>query len=308
MTPATDTSDERPAPGAVGALRTYELAAALAFLAYDRAEEARELLLRFDEAHKSGVPLRTLYALASHQIDQRSAAVVAAKKWKERRSGILVLAGPVGAGKSVGAGLWASYSGASWRAAAALNVRDTDVRQLIELSALVLDEVGGPGSTTAMAIERTAHILARRFEAMRPTLVTTNLNRDDLARTIDKARARNESRLLDRVNEDGEWIDCKGTSRRTDGDAVIRAGEERIGNMRRLERLASYADSMARAADGDRMVLMTLATALDVDECEILQALEDKAEQDARVRAMLRGVMDKCAADSLDDVERNDDA
>jgi len=146
-----------------------------------------------------GVPSRVAEALAECAFFE-TPAVVAARAWRATSSGVLVLAGPVGCGKSV-AGAWllenntrtetlrcegmepieqtTKLSG-RWVAAAALvEASDFSVEfwsPLRRAHLLVVDEAGAERlDAKGRAVGNFSELVRRRYDAGRRTVVTTNL-------------------------------------------------------------------------------------------------------------------------------------
>lgn len=161
-------------------------------------ERAQQYLDRFDDCRKRGIPERPL--LVSLHGAEQCQAIVAVKRWLTG-SGLYVLAGPRGTGKSVASAWWAARRSATFVAAAAagdFKVQD----ELLEAHALVIDDLGAQGSTGDVVVQRIAALLLQRHACGRPTLVTTNLTRQDLGDLLDGDHRK--SRILDRADEDGE--------------------------------------------------------------------------------------------------------
>ena len=189
----------------------------LRILAEQQAIRWRSLVDRFDALVASGAPRRTLLVALSPGLEP-TRAFAATRDWagmagSPRRTGILVLSGAVGVGKSVAAARYALDTGARWAQATALGQEEYSraarlVQRLIKAPCLVLDEVGGPGSTTPAAIARVSEVLVQRHAAGRPVVVTTNLDIDEIGMAYDGVRS-DESRLADRIRENGAYVECR---------------------------------------------------------------------------------------------------
>jgi hypothetical protein len=160
-------------------------------------EKAQQYLQRFDDCRRRGIPERPL--LVCLHGTETSQAIAAVKQWLTG-GGLYVLAGPRGTGKSVASAWWAARRNATYVAAAAAgDFKAQD--ELLAASALVIDDLGAQGSTGDVVIQRIVAILLQRHAEGRPTLITTNLSREDLGDLLDGDHRR--SRLLDRADEDG---------------------------------------------------------------------------------------------------------
>ena len=160
-------------------------------------EKAQQYLQRFDDCRRRGIPERPL--LVCLHGTETSQAIAAVKQWLTG-GGLYVLAGPRGTGKSVASAWWAARRNATYVAAAAAgDFKAQD--DLLAASALVIDDLGAQGSTGDVVIQRVAALLLQRHAEGRPTLITTNLSREDLGDLLDGDHRR--SRLLDRADEDG---------------------------------------------------------------------------------------------------------
>lgn len=172
-------------------------------------EESRQLVDRFESALRRGVPERPLLAVLHSQADPCE-AWKAVGRWRTGR-GLYALSGPVGTGKTVAAVRWAAFTRAAWVPACDA-VSHTLQERLGQEPALVIDELGGHGSSSSLAVERIGATLSKRHAERKPTLITTNLNREDFGRLFDGDA--HSSRILDRLDEDGEWAVCMTRMRR----------------------------------------------------------------------------------------------
>lgn len=165
---------------------------------------------------------------------QNTPALDAAQKWRRTTATLLVLAGPVGTGKSLAAAWtlhdwWIEelraarddcrryYEGQCWIAAphlARMRKWDEAVAKLERAPMLVLDDLGHESSTDAAA-ELVQSVVTTRFAEERPTVITTNLDQKTF-------RPRYGERIVDRVRECGLdengharwWVRCSGESLR----------------------------------------------------------------------------------------------
>jgi hypothetical protein len=128
---------------------------------------------------------------------------------------ILVLCGPTGTGKSFAAAEWLWARGGLWRTAGELARmpwygKDSEVGRLESAAALVIDDLGvqaDAGAAGAVFRSRLGELVAARFAAKLPTLITTNATGDDLRRILD-------DRIKDRMRQDGIAVECVGESLR----------------------------------------------------------------------------------------------
>ena len=203
-------------------MRPEERARGLRVIAEERTRRWQGLVERVDTLAASGAPLRTLLVALSPGLAP-TRAFTAVQDWLGKtprsprpRTGILLLSGLVGVGKSVAAARYALETGATWTQATALGQLDyaraaRTVERLIAAPHLVLDEIGGPGATGPAGIARVSEVLVQRHAAGRPVVGTTNLDRDEFVAAYD-GLDRNEvekSRLLDRIKENGAYVECK---------------------------------------------------------------------------------------------------
>lgn len=260
---------------------------ALAELGRDRVARNAAKLEQIETAIRQGVPEALIYACLAPDFDRGAQGVVAAVRWADTGAqGILVLDGKVGRGKSVAACRWAVRTGARWVTAAEVSTWDWDAateqtRIWTEAPYLVVDELGGQGSTGEREVARLAVILAARWARLRPTLVTTNMRKVDFARVYDDASER-DSRLVDRIVERGEWLTLGGPNRRTN-PAALEQGRQRLLGWRRLETMVATVTAIAdgyERADKDTAI-QRLVDALAVTDEQLAEA---RAKLDARAQ------------------------
>lgn len=253
-----------------------------------RRERWDGLVSRFNALVAAGAPMRELSAAWSYDLEPCRALTAAVCWSQDKRQGTLVLGGRVGMGKTVGAARYALSTSAAWCHAPLLALHDWTtadkrVQALIDAHHLVLDEVGGAGTTVGPAVPRIAAVLTARHAACRPTLVTTNLSQVEFARTYDDAPKPEHSRLLDRICDAGSWVFAtreadpdtgkpRGSFRRDGG-----CGFER--NRFRTAKEALHLLSVVEAGDIRQSVLDQLQAALDVDDACVQLTHDETAGQ-----------------------------
>lgn len=156
-----------------------------------------------------GVPLRLVRAI---QGEQKETQVLKAVEGLGHDLGVVVLSGPVGCGKSYAAALWLAQASkakgsvlmvtASWFARQSrYSSEDGDkFEELGRPDFLVIDDLGveyadAKGSFNADLDE----LLSIRYNALKPTLITTNLAQKDF-------KVRYSVRVVDRIRDGGKWI------------------------------------------------------------------------------------------------------
>ena len=243
------------------------------------------IVSRFDTLARSRAPLRELKAAWSYDLEPCRALTAAICWAKERRVGTLVLSGPVGRGKTVAAARYALSTTAAWCHAPLLALHDWGgaakrVHALIDAHHLVLDELGGAGTTSGPAVARIASVLSARHAACRPTVVTTNLPQAEFARIYDGTDDLAASRLLDRINDSGSWVFCNRepdpVTQETPGSFRQQGGcnfaHNRYETAQRSLRLLTAVES----GDTRNDVLDALQAALNANDDQVRQ-LQDEA-------------------------------
>lgn len=175
-----------------------------------------ESLVRRSENASDDIPKRALMVVSQGWGDtsplRETPAYVKAEEWASQlRTGALVLEGAVGCGKTVAAAHYAYRRSSDWCYAPKLGMisiaeSSAVVSKLVRARSLVLDDLGSQGSTKPFAIERIVSILHARHERMVPTVITTNLDRAKIAQVYDGVSNPDESRLIDRLQDGGEWF------------------------------------------------------------------------------------------------------
>lgn len=156
-----------------------------------------------------GVPaIETTAMIAARAFASRKPTTKPALKGDET---FLILAGPVGVGKSLAAAWLLAKLGGKWiRAADLVRIKgDEDPTEAAAVgSPVVIDDLGqehvGASDYALSTIDR---VLSARYDANQITIITTNLNRADF-------RRRYSARLDDRINECGAYVECLGKSLR----------------------------------------------------------------------------------------------
>lgn len=232
--------------------------AALAHVGRKRFEKISDKLLQLEQALARGVPLALVCTILAPDFDATAEPIAIAKRWAaEKRDGIQVLRSGLGVGKSVGAAYYAISTGAHWVSAsdvAGWTYQDQGehTRRWVSFPSLVIDEVGGQGTTSPVEAGRLSVVMLSRWAAGLPTTITTNLARGAFAEVYDGADDESISRTLDRIAERGQWCDLRGTSRRK-APADAKAGRRRLEDWRRLRGLVDVVTLAASGFEVDRL-------------------------------------------------------
>lgn len=187
-----------------------------------------------ERLERAGVPARYVDAsweswrrppVIDQHLDERLRAI---REWRgdEQHETTLTLRGDPGAGKThlatatlrrfVGAGnrggLWVSVSGLLHRLRQIVATgSDEDLMgKLIAARLLVLDDLGAQKSTD-WTVDRLYLLIATRYDALRPTIITTNLSLNDIRDRLD---ARIASRLADGLVVHLDLPDWRASRRR----------------------------------------------------------------------------------------------
>lgn len=291
---------------------TTERAAALVAEAHrsGRYERAQTIVDRFGALEQTPIPRRALLVALSGQVE-RTPAIDLATRWAaRRRGGIAVFSGGVGVGKTIAAAWYACRARAHWASAPALGLAPharaaSELDRLRSAHALVLDEVGGAGTTAPHAVDRIAALLIARHEDARPTVVTTNLDRAEFARLYDGAVDPSQSRLLDRVAEDGRWCEIPGPSRRS---APVQPGAARLEDARDLVRWVDHARDVSLGASAEPGVLERLQAALELDADRLAAHVEAGRASRQRIEGMVDGLVQKLRSheQTREEIEQSD--
>ncbi len=254
---------------------------------------------KFESLVRAGVPRRALEAADCPEVE-RTKALIAAISWAtEAKQETLALSGLVGTGKTVAAARFALSVRATWCHAPLLGLDEyakasRRIEDLIDAPHLVIDEVGGQGTTRPHAVARIAAVLSARYASRRPTVLTTNLSATEFAKVYDGVPLE-RSRLVDRIREGGSWILCErpqgeAPSFRATGGLSARS---RYEHARRLLRLVE----LAQAGSADESSLDEIQRALSFSDEDIQLQIERSAARQPgltdKAAAMVRGLMDR---------------
>jgi hypothetical protein len=278
-----------------------------------RIERERQIAERYARLEKTPIPRRALLVAVSGRVEATEAIKIASDWAGRRYAGIVAYSGPVGTGKTVAAAWYACRSGAEWASAPLLGLAShakahAEVERLAAAPALVLDEVGGQGTTSPHAVDRISALLSLRHASMRPTVLTTNLDRPDFSRLYDGVDDPDRSRLLDRIREDGRWFTVAGETRRA---APVELLNGRIDQARLFVGLYEAADVLARGDDPRgqgpsqiRAGLQQLQDALALSNEQVAHRIVAIVEARQRMEALNSEQLEQWRANSLDAVER----
>ncbi len=247
------------------------------------------LVSRFDTLVAARAPLRELKAAWSHDLEPCRALTAAIRWANEHRLGTLVLSGPVGRGKTVAAARYALSTNAAWCHAPLLALHAWEgaakrIHALVDAHHLVLDEVGGTGTTIGPAVARVASVLSARHAAGRPTIVTTNLPQVEFAQIYDGTQDLDASRLLDRINDAGSWTFCDRepdpTTRQARGSFRLQGGCDFTHNRYEAAQRSLRLLTAVESGDTRDSVLNELQEALDANDEQVRQLQDEVLAQD----------------------------
>lgn len=278
------------------------LAAALSRAAHEsgRARHERSKIERFEVMERTGIPRRALLFVLSGRVERDTESVQSAAAWAEsfkagNAGGIYVFSGEVGTGKTIGAAWWACSVKAEWASASAIGLLPyakaaQEIARLCKAPALVLDDVGSQGTTAPHAVDRIATIIRERHADMRPTLVSTNLDKRGFSEVYDGTDNVEASRLLDRIAESGEWVVVTGKSLRRSGDLpkgdAVLAARSFVACLEEVE-------SIAQGGDGDERSVQQLRALLNLDADQVSTLVADVQASRARTESMVAGILAK---------------
>ncbi|MGH1343835.1 MAG: hypothetical protein ACRBN8_19920 [Nannocystales bacterium] len=265
---------------------------------------------RFEALANAGAPRRELAAAWAYDLESCDALDAAIGWAKEQRTGMLILSSSVGLGKTTAAARYALTTTAAWCHAPLLALDEwasaaKRVQSMLEAQHLVIDEIGGPGTTSGMAVARISAILSARHAAERPTVVTTNLPESRFAQVYDGVKP-DESRLVDRVNDGGSWVSCKRA--REQGSYRVSGGCDYTKN--RYED-ASRALKLLRATEsGDirSFVLKSLQESLGCKDEDLIRIRDEAPGRREQVDGMLQRFLDKIRVNDPRKTARDEDA
>lgn len=238
---------------------------------HERVPRWRQVARRWADLEASSIPRRALLVTVSGNVE-RDDAIGWADHWvDEKCPGLLVFSGPVGTGKTVAAAWYASRTKARWLTAAMMGLASPArahamLEDLLEVPALVIDDIGAQGTTAPQAVERIATLIAGRHAAMRPTVITTNFDEKDFAERYDGVASSGQSRLFDRVREDGAWVPVVRTSRRTEDLDLSRL---KVDTAREAVSLLLHAEAVSRGDAADEAKLARLQEVLEVTDEQV---------------------------------------
>ena len=173
----------------------------------EKASAARRAKEAFEIA---GIPERYRQLILAPSDTKAMAAV----RRLDSASGIVVLSGGTGCGKTVAACWWAWARGGVFEKAGKLSRRshwDDTIDRLIRTPALAIDDLGveyqdAKGFFSSLLDE----LVDTRYENNRATLITTNLGRDDFRARIGGEKGR----IASRVRGDGAFISISDSDMR----------------------------------------------------------------------------------------------
>lgn len=250
-------------------------------------ERALAFLDRFDAAKRAGIPERALLVML-HAKEPHGVAWQTVGQWLTG-GGLYVMSGPVGTGKTVAAARWAAARSAQWiqagRASESWDDWQRTHDRAIAAPALVVDELGGPGSVSDLAAQRLSSLLCDRHGLRLPSLGTSNLSRPALAKLLDGDASR--SRTFDRVDEDGGYAEVTERLRETNTPVPwerVEQANRLVLAWRRVERVAN-----GDGGDDAREQVEKLRRALKFSDADLAAALAQQERlRDAIDSAMKR--------------------
>lgn len=283
----------------IDGLPARALATALARAAHEsgRATRERETVAMFEAMVSTEIPRRALSLALSGTLDRKAHAIQCADGWasavKSGAGGIYVLAGPVGTGKTVAAAWWACRVRSEWVSASALgllpHVKASErIFRLIRAPALVLDDVGGQGTTSPHAVDRLATLIRERHADMRPTLITTNLAPSAFADVYDGTDDPGASRLLDRMRESGAWEAVLGGSRRETRDDPSPA---RVDQARAFVACLEEVEAVSHGSDPRGTELERMRAMLNLDSTQVSTLVADVQTSWNRTDSMISDLL-----------------
>jgi DNA replication protein DnaC len=177
-------------------------------------EQERQLHERIELLRAAGHSERALCAIQRSDLDMSLPAIARMRTWDPTEKSILVLAGPVGAGKSIAATWWATQQPRTPACVTAMTFArhsryDCNRDDLLAAPALILDDLGSEFlDTKGSFLVDLDELVDTYYRAMRPLVITTNCTKDTF-------RERYRSRIFDRLLESGEFYAVNGRSLRS---------------------------------------------------------------------------------------------
>ncbi|MCG8423877.1 MAG: ATP-binding protein [Proteobacteria bacterium] len=188
----------------------------------EKAERQERELERRRRWAACGIPSKDVRRIAAGELES-TPALSATREFERKRTIVLVLAGPVGCGKTTAAARWLTQSTSRgtylepyprrflaiaelarlnrFNAAAMEPVEQAAALVVDDLGAEFLDDKGGFASLFDAVMDA-------RYRHLLPTVITTNLRSDEF-------RARYGERTVDRLREHGQFVELAGKSLRT---------------------------------------------------------------------------------------------
>lgn len=253
-------------------------------MASDPRPEARELRGQLIGLAKYPVkPLAWAWADVGKgpgQLDMASArdsetAVGAITTWlRSDPCSALVLSGGAGCGKTVAAVRLAVSQRGTFIEAAKFDEMDFQERatmdRLVRASLLVIDELGRE-SPHGKTPGRISEVIRARHDNGMPTVITTQLVRDGSDKDASFAK-RYGGHLIDRIENDGRWVELKLMTRRGSGE------RPRLDGLLRSCRIAHLHDKLM-VAGTDIRVVHELRDMLGIDQAAIDAGMAERAEE-----------------------------
>jgi len=186
------------------------------------ADRWRNVVTQVDMLLRSGLGEEELFSALAYEREDNEAVRFTMSWAKDRPKGVLVLSGDPGEGKTVAACLFAVVHNAMWCHAPSLCMAkydecDARLKRYTDANRLVIDDLGAHGTTTPRAIDRMVTLIMARYSTRRQTVITTNMNPNELSAAYDGHGEASKSRLVDRLKHRGVWEELsRGSYRTTD--------------------------------------------------------------------------------------------
>jgi DNA replication protein DnaC len=190
-------------------------------------EHERQLRERIELLRAAGHSERALHTIQRPDLDMTLPALARMRTWDPTERNILVLAGPVGTGKSIAATWWAAQQPRTPACVAAMTFArhsryDCNRDDLLAAPALILDDLGSEFlDAKGSFLVDLDELVDTYYRAMRPLVITANC-------TVEVFRTRYGTRIVDRLLESGEFYSVGGPSLRSrrGGGAVSSAAHQ----------------------------------------------------------------------------------